>query len=80
MSICQLFLLNKKLSHNYSDIAYGIPAEDIFDALREVYDFVLSRERKVLALTVPERESKHKSSMESRNDLNKCILKNKDTG
>ncbi|CAJ0546026.1 Ff.00g094990.m01.CDS01 [Fusarium sp. VM40] len=63
-----------------NDIAYGIPAEDIFNALREVYDFVLSRERKVLALTVPERESKHKGSTASRNDLNKCISKNKDTG
>ncbi|KAM0251240.1 hypothetical protein ACHAP5_001837 [Fusarium lateritium] len=63
-----------------NDIAYGIPAEDIFDALKKVYDFVLSRERKVLALTVPECESKDKSCTASRNDLNKCILKHKDTG
>jgi hypothetical protein len=72
--------LDKKLTHNSSDIAYGIPTEDIFDALKKVYDFVLSRERKVLALTVPERESKHERSTASRNDLNRYILKNKDTG
>ncbi|KAF5671757.1 esterase [Fusarium heterosporum] len=60
--------------------AYDFPAEEIFKDLRKVYDFVLSREHKVLALTIPERHSKREKSTRARNEINKCILKNKDTG
>jgi hypothetical protein len=66
--------------YNYSDIAYGVPPENIFSALKDIYDVPLSREFKVLALTVPESKSKGKRGTSSRNELNQSILKNKDTG
>ncbi|KAL2160944.1 hypothetical protein VTH06DRAFT_8656 [Thermothelomyces fergusii] len=37
-----------------NDLAMGFPPEDIFEALKEVWDVPLSRQCKVLALTVPE--------------------------
>ncbi|KAI1031435.1 hypothetical protein LB504_000988 [Fusarium proliferatum] len=63
-----------------NDIAYGVQPEDIFSALKDLYDVPLSREYKVLALTVPECQSKGKRGTSTRNELNQSILKNKDTG
>ncbi|KAK0716933.1 SGNH hydrolase-type esterase domain-containing protein [Lasiosphaeria miniovina] len=37
-----------------NDIAFSIPAEEIYERLKEVWDVALSRKSKVLALTVPE--------------------------
>ncbi|KAF4988819.1 hypothetical protein FDECE_14911 [Fusarium decemcellulare] len=62
-----------------NDIAYGVPADNIFSALLDIYDIVLSRECKLLALTVPECESKGERGIKIRNELNKRILNNTDT-
>ncbi|KAF4984827.1 hypothetical protein FZEAL_55 [Fusarium zealandicum] len=62
-----------------NDIAYGIPSDDIFTALADIYDVALSRERNILALTVPECMSKAERSTTARNELNQSILDNKDT-
>ncbi|KAF5022239.1 hypothetical protein F66182_5712 [Fusarium sp. NRRL 66182] len=63
-----------------NDIAYGVPTKNIFAALIDIYDIALSRESNVLALTVPECESKGERGTRARNELNRKILNNKDTG
>ncbi|KAF4336303.1 esterase [Fusarium beomiforme] len=63
-----------------NDIAYSIPTENIFSALKDIYAIALSRKCKVLALTVPECESKGERGTSSRNELNQSILENQDTG
>ncbi|KAF9769501.1 hypothetical protein IL306_013108 [Fusarium sp. DS 682] len=72
----------KKKSYDWTIVLGGtkIPPENIFSALKDIYDVALSRESKVLALTVPESQSKGERGMSSRNELNQSILKNKDTG
>ncbi|UPK99088.1 hypothetical protein LCI18_010023 [Fusarium solani-melongenae] len=62
-----------------NDIAYAIPPAQIFEALKSIYDIALSKEHKVLALTVPECESKGERGIQSRHELNQMILNNKDT-
>ncbi|KAM0427566.1 hypothetical protein ACHAPT_007526 [Fusarium lateritium] len=62
-----------------NDIAYCIPPEQIFEALKDLYDIALSREHKVLALTVPECHSKGERGTRDRNELNQMILNNEDT-
>ncbi|KAF4962671.1 hypothetical protein FSARC_9232 [Fusarium sarcochroum] len=63
-----------------NDLAYGVPTDNIFAALIDIYDVALSRESKVLALTVPECASKAEESTRARNELNERILNNADTG
>jgi hypothetical protein len=67
------------LTCEYSDIAYAIPPAQIFAALKGIYDIALSKEHKVLALTVPECEAKGERGTQSRHELNQMILNNKGT-
>lgn len=51
-----MFLAHSPLTQrdDNSDLGLSIPAEDIFEALKEVWEVPLERKCKVLALTVPE--------------------------
>lgn len=40
--------------NNSSDLGWGVPPEDIFEKLKEIWDIPLRRKCRVLALTVPE--------------------------
>jgi len=42
------------LTCTHSDIAMGVPPEEIYNTLKEVWDYALVNKSKVLALTVPE--------------------------
>ncbi|KAF5616685.1 esterase [Fusarium sp. NRRL 52700] len=70
----------KRFKDRMDAASYGVPPENIFSALKDLYDVPLSREYKVLALTVPECQSKGKRGTSARNELNQSILENKDTG
>ncbi|KAI9171512.1 Esterase, SGNH hydrolase-type [Paramyrothecium foliicola] len=57
-----------------NDLAYGIQPDKIFAALEAVWDIPLSRNSKVLALTVPECLSRNASVNARRAELNEMIL------
>ncbi|PKS06536.1 hypothetical protein jhhlp_007284 [Lomentospora prolificans] len=61
-----------------NDIAYCFTATEIYSALKETWAIPLSKGTKVLALTVPECKSKAQFATDTRNNLNKLILRHKE--
>ena len=58
----------------FSDTAYGIPAQVIFDSLKSEYDLAISKGAKVLGMTIPERAAKSKRLEAHVKDLNSKIM------
>ncbi|CAM1506812.1 Fc.00g064530.m01.CDS01 [Cosmosporella sp. VM-42] len=57
-----------------NDLGYGISAAKIYQALQTVWSISISKGSKVLALTVPECESKSERLVQRRDELNLNIL------
>lgn len=57
-----------------NDLAYGISTTSIYESLQETWNIALSKGSKVLALTVPECESRSEKLTKRRDELNRSIM------